>query len=113
MNTSLILQYSTAFKKCAEEGPYRDAFMNVMNRANEIIQRVLSDNKEYYSKEYFGGQPFSVEVVDGNPSTSEIFISVKPSIQAVEGVERGTNILWFQNELTDKVTPLGVKIKVR
>lgn len=113
MDVSKILQYSNAFKKIAEYGSQDDPFMNVINRANEIIQKVISDNKEYYSKEYFRNKPFSVRVIDGNPSTSVVFISTNPTIQSTEGVEKATNIWWFENELTDKVKSLGITIKVR
>ncbi len=113
MDSTKILQYSSTFQKIAEYGPVRDPFMNVLEKADAIIQRVLSDNREYFSREYFEGKPFTVKVVDGNPSTSVVYISTTPPIQSTKGVERDTNVLWFQNELTDKVQPLDVTIKVR
>lgn len=113
MDAQKILQYSSTFQKTAEYGPDRHPFMNVLDKVDQIIQKVLSDNREYYSREYFGGKPFTVRVVDGNPSTSVVYISTTPPIQSTEGVERATNVWWFENELTDKVRPLGVTIKVR
>jgi hypothetical protein len=113
MDASKILQYSSTFQKTAEYGPDNDPFMNVIRKADAIIQKVLSDNYQYYSKEYFGGKAFSARVVDGNPSTSVVYISTTPTIQSTEGVERATNVWWFENELTDKVRPFGVTIKVR
>lgn len=113
MDAQKILQYSATFQKTAEYGPDQDSFINVLGKADQIIQKVLSDNQAYYSKEYFGGKAFSVRIIDGNPSTSVIFISTNPPIQSQEGVERATNVWWFENELTDKVRPLGVTIKVK
>lgn len=113
MDVLKILQYSLTFQKTAEYGPNHDPFINVIKKADNIIQKVLSDNNQYYSKEYFGGKAFNVRIVGADPSTSVISISTTPAIQSTEGVERGTNVLWFENELTDKVQPLGVKIKVR
>lgn len=113
MDSSKILQYSSTFQKIAEYSPDNDPFINVIKKADAIIQRVLTDNYQYYSKEYFGGKAFRVIIIDGNPSTSVVYISTTPAIQSKEGVERATNVWWFENELTDKVRPLGVTIKVR
>jgi hypothetical protein len=113
MDIFKIIRYSSAFEKAAEYGPDNDSFTNVIKSANEIIQKFCYDNKKELSREYFGGNDFSVSVIDGDSSTSIIYISTKPSIQSTKGVERATNVLYFENELTDKVRPLGVKIKVR
>jgi hypothetical protein len=113
MDTNKILQYTSIFKKIAEEAPDRDSFTNVINQTNQVIQKVLSDNNQYYSKEYFGGKLFNVRIVGGDPSTSIIYISTNVPIQASQGVEKATNVLWFENELSDKVNNLGVKIKVK
>ena len=113
MDINKILRYTSVLQKIAEEGPSNDSFTTVMNRANQIIQKVLSDNNQYYAKEYFGGKQFSVQIVGGDSSTSTIYISTNIPIQATQGVEKGTNVLWFENELSDKVSNLGVKIKVK
>lgn len=113
MDTNKILRYTSVFKKIAENGPANDSFTNVINQANQIIQKVLTENKEYYSKEYFGGRNFGVQIVGGDSLTSTIYISTNIPIQATQGVEKATNVLWFENELSDKVNNLGVKIKVK
>ncbi len=108
-----LFKYSSIFQKVSEIGPGGDPFSDVLNNAEQIIQRVLADNRDYYSKEYFAGNQFTVSVVDGDPSESIVYIKTNPHIQPANAVEMSTNVLWFENELTDKVSPLGVSVKVR
>lgn len=100
------------FEKKAEQID-RDSFQNVITKASFEIQKVLSENSEYYKREYFGGKDFAAAVTDGDPETSTVYISVTPDIQPTSGITQGTNQLYFENELTDKVTPFGLVVKVR
>jgi hypothetical protein len=112
MNNNKTLLYSAYFAKKAENIDH-DPFMNVVNKATQIIQGQVRDNNSYYSKEYFGGQPFGVNVVDADPKYSIIYVETTPEIQAADGVEQSTNKMIFEIELSDKIAPLGVTVKIR
>lgn len=113
MKYSDIFNYSLSFEKIAEYGPDHSDLSKIINKAKSIIQETLNYNREYFSREYFGGKNFSVEVIGGDESNSIIWIKTTPEIQPAKGVEKATNVQYFEMEMLDKLMPLGVTLKVK
>ena len=106
-----LLKLAEIFKKKAEEGK-RSGFESIVNRAQDIISSFILDNKSYFSREYFGGHDFTIEVIDANPSSSSITVRTNPAVFPAKGIIAATNKRYLESELSDALKSVGLAVKI-
>lgn len=106
-----LLKLAEIFKKKAEEGN-RSGFESIVNKAQDIISSFVLDNKSYFSREYFGGNDFTVEVIDANPGNSTITVRTNPEVFPTKGIIAPTNKRHLEIELSDALKSVGLTVKI-
>ncbi len=90
-----------------------DAFQNVLFKAQSELVKYVELNRDRYAQEYFSGNKgFTVEVVNGDPKTSTVFVKTTPEVTATNGVTQPTNKMWLELDFGNILEQFGLKVKI-